>query len=133
MYLKPRQAGFTLIELLIAIVIVGILATIAMQVFWRAKDRGLEASLQSDLRAAAAHQEIYFEKNLRYATDPAELPDFETSPGVTLAITYSEFDGWAAITASHQLPTRRCGLLVGAAPSGIAGPAIVNGLITCGA
>lgn len=128
----PKRAGFTLIELLIVIVIIGVLATFAMQVFWRAKDRGLEASLQSDLRAAAAHQEVYFERNHSYAGTPAELPQFETSPGVQLEITYAEFDGWAGITTSDQLPHKRCGLLVGAAPSGVGGPAITNGIVTCG-
>jgi type IV pilus assembly protein PilA len=50
------RRGFTLIELLITLVLVGILATISMKTFWQVKDRGLEATLKSDLKTLATHQ-----------------------------------------------------------------------------
>jgi prepilin-type N-terminal cleavage/methylation domain-containing protein len=127
----PTKGGFTLIELLIVIVIIGILATIASSVFWRTKNRGFEAAMQSDLRTAAVQQEHYFESNAAYAAVSADLADYHTSPGVSLSITHADFDGWAGI-ATHQSATRQCGLLVGAAPAGSAGPASTPGLIECG-
>ena len=64
----PKLDGFTLIELLITMVIIAILAMIGITVFWRAKDRGLEASLQSDLKTVAVQQEIYFGSRGTYAS-----------------------------------------------------------------
>lgn len=127
----PKPAGFTLIELLIVIVIIGLLAVIAMSVFWRAKDRGFEASLQADLKTASVQQENYFEAHRRYAGDVADLPDYGGSPGVTLTITYAGSDGWAAIATHHSLE-RRCGMFVGNAPAGSAGPAGTPGVVQCG-
>ncbi|CAN5816632.1 N/A [soil metagenome] len=127
-----NQQGFTLIELLIVIVIIGILATIAMRVFWSAKDRGLEATLQSDLKTVAVHQETYYEENFTYSLDPDSLANFNTSPGVDLDITYAATDGWAGIVSSPSLANKRCGLLIGAAPSGSAGPATIPGRLHCG-
>jgi prepilin-type N-terminal cleavage/methylation domain-containing protein len=128
----PTREGFTLIELLMVIVIIGLLATIAMQVFWRAKNRGFEAAMQSDLKSAAVHQERYFEKHVTYAPSDANLTDFAASPGVTLSITYAQSDGWAGIV-THVSAMRNCGLLVGAAPAGSAGPATAPGVVECGA
>jgi Tfp pilus assembly protein PilE len=118
-------------ELLVVIVIIGVLSTIAVSVFWRTKSRGFEAAMQSDLKTASAQQEHYFEANHTYADDPTDLENFHASPGVELTITYAELDGWAGIT-SHTSATRVCGLLVGAAPAGIAGPATAAGLVECG-
>lgn len=128
----PTREGFTLIELLMVIVIVGLLATIAMQVFWSAKNRGFEAAMQSDLKSAAVHQETYFSRHITYAPSQADLTEFDASPGVTLNITYAQPDGWAGI-ATHVSAMRHCGLLVGAAPAGSAGPATAPGVIECGA
>jgi type IV pilus assembly protein PilA len=127
-----KQQGFTLIELLIVIVIIGILATIAVKVFWSAKDRGLEATLQSDLKTAAIHQENFYERYFTYTLVEDSLTEFGTSPGVDLDITYAASDGWAAIVSSPSLISRRCGLLIGAAPAGSAGPATIPGRVQCG-
>jgi type IV pilus assembly protein PilA len=123
--------GFTLIELLLVIVIIGILAVVASSVFWRAKDRGFDATMQSDLKNAAIQQELYFEANLTYAASQADLPDYVTSPGVTLDVTYFGSDGWAGIT-SHHSATQVCGLLVGAADAAFAAPATKPGIVECG-
>jgi prepilin-type N-terminal cleavage/methylation domain-containing protein len=120
----PTRDGFTLIELLIVVVIIGALATIATQMFWSAKDRGLRASIQTDLKSVSTQQELYYASHSRYASDPAAL-DMSFSPGVTLDITYSAANGWAGITEHLALPTARCGLLIGAAPVGSADPADV--------
>jgi prepilin-type N-terminal cleavage/methylation domain-containing protein len=126
-----KRRGFTLIELLIAVVIIGVLAMISISLFWRTKDRGLEASLQADLKTAAVRQEHYFDTHSTYAPTQADIPDFHPSAGVSLDVTYAATDGWAAI-ATHQGLARRCGLFVGAAPAGSAGPATTPGILQCG-
>ena len=129
--MRPTRGGFTLVELLITIVIVSVLAGIAVTLFWRAKDRGLEASLQSDLRTAAVQQEQYFEANRTYASLPSAMPDFDSSPGVAMSITYAEADGWAAVTTHPTIAGTRCGLMVGNAPAGSADPATAPGVVAC--
>lgn len=128
MRMLPRR-GFTLIELLITLILLGVLATISINFFWRARDRGIEASLQSDLRTMAAQQEEYFGTHSTYAATVADL-EFVPSGGVQLGIGYAAPDGWAA-TTSHPTVTRRCGLLIGAAPPGSADPATDPGLVSC--
>jgi len=116
--MKRRRSGFTLIELLTVIVIIGLLATIALVRFWGIKERSYRVSIKNDLKTAALQQERYFESNMSYAGDVTGLPDFNTSAGVTVTVTWSGTAGWAAT-------------FVGPAPAGIAGPATTAGIITC--
>ena len=126
-----RRPGFTLIELLIAMVIVAILASIAINLFWKAKDRGLRSSVESDLRNAAVQQEVYFERNGRYADVTTDIPGYAGSPGVVLTINYAANNGWGAVGNHVNLPGTTCGLLVGDAPAGSGGPAVSIGVIAC--
>jgi prepilin-type N-terminal cleavage/methylation domain-containing protein len=127
----PTKEGFTLIELLVVIVIIGVLATIASSVFWRAKNRGFEAAMQSDLKSISIQQEHYFDTHKVYAGSTADLTQFVNTPGVTVEVTYADIDGWAGISRHHSA-IRLCGLLIGAAPAGTAGPATSPGLVECG-
>jgi prepilin-type N-terminal cleavage/methylation domain-containing protein len=129
--MRASRKGFTLIELLIAIVIVGILATMAVQTFWRARDQGLEASMESDLRTAAVQQEFYYAGRYTYADVADSLPHFNTSPGVTLNITYAAPGGWAGVVTHSSILTIECGLMIGDAPTGSAGPATDAGVVRC--
>src|SRR5690606_32343382 len=54
-----RRDGFTLIELLIVVVIIGILAAIAANLFWGAKEQAFKSALVSDLKVLAVLQEQY--------------------------------------------------------------------------
>jgi prepilin-type N-terminal cleavage/methylation domain-containing protein len=128
----PKRAGFTLIELVIALVIISILATIAVPVFWRAKGRGFEASMRADLRSVAVLQEGYYEKHRAYAADPSDLAALTLSPGVQLTVTYAQADGWAGMTTHPSLPVRRCGIRMGAAPADPDNPAAGTGMVECG-
>jgi prepilin-type N-terminal cleavage/methylation domain-containing protein len=126
-----KNEGFTLIELLIVLLIVGILAAIALTRFWAVKDRGFRSAMRNDLRTMAVQQERYFDRNLAYAAAVTDVPDFVTSEGVTITITWTANTGWAA-TASHTaLPGLPCGYFTGPAPTGVAAPAIESGKLEC--
>jgi prepilin-type N-terminal cleavage/methylation domain-containing protein len=127
----PRRAGFTLIELLIVMVIVAILATIGVNRFWAAKDRALMATITGDLRNMAAEQELYFEKNLAYAAAVTDLVGWTPSPGVTINVTYSASDGWAANGVHGSLVSGQCGIFTGNAPAATGAPATALGVIAC--
>jgi prepilin-type N-terminal cleavage/methylation domain-containing protein len=127
----PKREGFTLIELLIVIVIMGVLAAIAVSLFWRVKDRGLETSLQSDLKTVATQQEEYFSRHSAYASATGDIPDYTGSPGVVVTINYAGTDGWAGQAMHPGIPNVRCGLMVGTAPSGSADPATSVGIVQC--
>jgi prepilin-type N-terminal cleavage/methylation domain-containing protein len=131
MRVLPTREGFTLIELMIVIVIIGILAMIATPVFWSVKDRGLQASLQADLKTVATQQELYFSTHDSYAADRGDLTELFTSPGVVLTITYGAADGWAGITTHASLAAASCALMMNNAPAGSAPPAVVPGVVEC--
>jgi len=125
-----RRPGFTLIELLIVMVIIGLLAAIAMSVFWDAKDQALVRSMTADLRNLAAQQEVYYPDSFTYGAALAAFPEYVQSPGVDIVITYAAYDGWAA-QATHSSYNGSCGIFVGAAPAANGAPATVPGVITC--
>jgi prepilin-type N-terminal cleavage/methylation domain-containing protein len=128
--MKPRS-GFTLLELLTVLVIIGLLATIAMNRFWAVKERAYKVSMRNDLRTMATQQERYFESNYAYATATAQMTEFSASAGVSVTMTWSTNQGWAAISQHSSLPGVQCGFFTGPAPAGIAAPATISGIIEC--
>lgn len=125
------RSGFTLAELLIAVVIIGLLSAIVLPRLSMAKDRGYVATMRSDLRNFAAHEESFFYDNAVYTADINQLAagGFELSNGVALTITEATATGWAAL-ATHNLSSGvQCGLFNGnAAP---VGPATLEGVSAC--
>ena len=125
-----RVRGFTLIEVLISLVVVGLLVAIAMPRLSATKGRGFLATMRSDLRNFAAHEESYFYDTSVYTPDLAELEarGFRRSEGVDITVVEATVSGWSA-TADHPLVAEQCALFIGtAAPSG---PAVVEGEIAC--
>lgn len=126
-----QRGGFTLIELLVVIMIIGILATIGVNRFWSAKDQGLRATLQADLKNMATQQEDHFDRQLVYAGSVADLTGFTPSNGVTLVITNAAAGGWAATATHVSLAGVQCGLFMGDAAAADAAPATQVGVVAC--
>jgi type IV pilus assembly protein PilE len=68
-----HNSGFTLIELMIAVVIVGILASVAVVSYRQHVLRSHRVEAQATLRDYAAKQERFFSRNNAYAATPAAL------------------------------------------------------------
>ena len=129
-----RRDGFTLIELLIVITIIGILAAVAIPKFSKTRERAHIRTMMSDLRNLNTQQELYFtlpRNNYQYALTLAELPDFQSSNGVSVSMFGITNQGWAA-TAGHVALTagQMCGVYIGTA-TGIPAFLTSPGVVTC--
>ena len=89
-YNKKNEKGFTLIELIIVIAIVGILATIAIQIFSHFRSTSNDITAKADLKNACTAQEAYYMDYDIYADNLADLQvdpySFGTSKNVTITV-----------------------------------------------
>ena len=123
-----RPSGFTLIELLIAVVIVGILASIAFPQFQSTKGKAAGAAMKSDLRNLATAQESYFYDTGSYSSDLTALK-VVVSPSVSLAVSAAGISGWSATATHPQADPSSCAVFYGTvAPPA---PATTEGVIAC--
>ena|ERR1043166_10232720 len=105
-----NDRGFTLIELLTVVAIIGVLAAVAIPQFALYRQKGFDARAEHDLRNAAGAEEYWYVSNETYVsctdavTCEANLPGYNRSPGVNLAMTgtSSSYTG----TASHPSGSR---------------------------
>jgi prepilin-type N-terminal cleavage/methylation domain-containing protein len=130
--LVRRRPGFTLIELLVVVVIVGILASIAVPRLRRNQERAMVAAIQADMRNLATQQELFHGSRFQYTTDMSQL-EVTLGPGVAFTLTFADVSGWAATATHTGLPGTVCGLFIGTAPAGSAGPATEPATVTCAA
>ena len=128
---RQSRQGFTLIELLIVVVIIGILAAIAIPKFAKTKEKGVVASMKSDLRNLASSQEAYWVENRTYYAGviPNAAFLFNTSPGVTVVIVNATDAGWSARATALPLTTSQCVIFYGTTPP--IPPATADAAVAC--
>jgi prepilin-type N-terminal cleavage/methylation domain-containing protein len=103
---REPDRGFTLIELLVVVIILGVLASIAIPIFYKQRERGWDAAVKADLRNAATAQETYLtEANPGpFALTVAELQDVGFRPSAP-----GNYWGDAVnMTVSAEASTRYC-------------------------
>jgi prepilin-type N-terminal cleavage/methylation domain-containing protein len=122
---RTDRRGFTLIELLAVIMIIGVLASIAVPKYARAKNKAFNGAMVSDLRNLVTAQERHFVDAQTYAPDTAAI-DFHPSVKVTITISNVTSNGYQA-TATHASSPSTCDVYVGkSVPAGF-----VDGVPVC--
>ena len=123
----PPARGFTFIEMLVVMIVVGLLAGLAYVKVQSSKDKGLVATMTSDLHAIAQEQEAYYFQNRTYTSDLVAL-NATLSQNNGIVINEATVSGWSG-TMSNPRTAQRCYIFVGTAQP--VGSATSDGLINC--
>ena len=102
--------GFTLLELLIAMVIIGIISSIAIPQYAEYKQRAFDTQAETELRHVAIAEEVYFIDTEAYLScDNSECEDLpginRISQGIDISIEADDYSFTG--TSSHAAGTGR--------------------------
>ncbi|MCU0625026.1 MAG: prepilin-type N-terminal cleavage/methylation domain-containing protein [Gemmatimonadaceae bacterium] len=130
------RLGFTIVELLMAVIVVGILASVAIPDIGSAKDKAARSAAIGEMRTFAAAQEAFFQEHDRYAGSadlaPAPTPGklaFRWSAGAQLLGVTAVHGGWNV--AVRMASGKPCALAIGHAPLPASVPGLVHGIPAC--
>lgn len=96
-----KESGFTLIELLVVILIIGVLAAIAIPMFFNQKKAANDAVLKTDVKSVVLAEESFFVKNPLAAGTIAKADLKETasrlSNETTVGVWYVDHVGYCVV------------------------------------
>ncbi len=119
---QPAARGFTLIELMIAVVVAGVLASLAMPAFFDVLRKSRRSEGVAALTAVQQAQERWRANNASYATGLAPLGILGTTSGgrYTLAVVGADATSYtlSATAAGTQAADTRCATLLIRATAG---------------
>jgi type IV pilus assembly protein PilA len=103
---RTSQEGFTLIELVVVTLIIGILASIALMQFLSYRERGYNATLQSDLRSAyTASKQFYMDHpNGVFKNADLENEDYGYRPSKNVKLHVDNGDEANLLITASYLP-----------------------------
>jgi prepilin-type N-terminal cleavage/methylation domain-containing protein len=123
-----NRKGFTLIELIVVAVIIGLLASIAIQRFANTKEKTYLAAMKADLRNLVTAEVVYSTDSLRYTTVIGSGGlTYQTTTGNTLPSIALTGDGFTAQMGNANTP-RTCVIFMGSTPIA---PAVNEGEPAC--
>ena len=110
------RRGFTLLELIVVAVILGLLASIAIERFANAKEKTYLAAMKADLRNLVTAEIVFSTDSLRFTTMIGsggltyQVTTGNTTPSIVLT-----GDGFTALVGNTNTP-RTCVIFMGSTP-----------------
>ena len=110
------RRGFTLLELIVVAVILGLLASIAIERFANAKEKTYLAAMKADLRNLVTAEIVFSTDSLRFTTMIGSGGlTYQVSTGNTTPSIVLTGDGFTAQVGTTNTP-RTCVIFMGSTP-----------------
>ena len=111
-----NRRGFTLIELIVVAVILGLLASIAIERFANTKEKTYLAAMKADLRNLITAEVVFSTDSLRFTTVIGSGGlTYQISTGNTTPSIVLTGDGFTALIGNSNTP-RTCVIFMGSTP-----------------
>ena len=111
-----NRRGFTLIELIVVAVILGLLASIAIERFANTKERTYLAAMKADLRNLITAEVVFSTDSLRLTTVIGSGGlTYQITTGNTMPSIVLTGDGFTALIGNSNTP-RTCVIFMGSTP-----------------
>jgi len=111
-----KRRGFTLLELIVVAVILGLLASIAIERFANTKEKTYLAAMKADLRNLITAEIVFSTDSLRFTTVVGSGGlTYQITTGNTVPSIVLTGDGFTAQISSTNTP-RTCVIFMGSTP-----------------